>query len=256
MMRTVRLLAGVFALVTGLSAAVSAAEVSVMATGSMRGVFQEVAPAFEAASGHKLKIDYANPDASVKKVDAGDEIDVVILAKPFVDKLVREAKIVGGTAKTLARAQLGVAVKKGAPKPDISSIEALKKTLLNAKSVAYPDVAGRQTSETQIINKLGIAAELKPKNKYVSADAAQANVGELVQRGEAEIGIQPIPRLMQVQGIDIVGPLPAELQDANLVWVAGSPFFSEQPLAAKALIDFLAGPKAAAVYKAKGFHPG
>jgi molybdate transport system substrate-binding protein len=259
MMRALRLLAVTFALATSLFAAeAGSAELKVLSTGSMRGVLQELTPAFEAASGNRLKIEYSTAGDIEKKVAAGDEIDVVILTKPRADKLVREAKIVGGTETTLARAQLGLATKKGAAKPDISSVEAVKKALLNAKSVAYPDPASGLTSESQVIEKLGIAAELKPKTRFVSASGAQGpvNIGEVVERGEAEIGMQPIPLLMQVQGIDILGPLPAELQSPDLIWVAGSPFFSEQPIAAKAFIDFLADPKAAAVYKAKGLQPG
>jgi molybdate transport system substrate-binding protein len=102
-----------------------------------------------------------------------------------------------------------------------------------------------------------ISGELKPKTRFVSAGAAQGpRVGEAVVRGEAEIGIQPISELMEVEGIDVVGPLPAELQSPDLVYVAGAPFVSEQPIAAKALIDFIADPKAAAVYKVKGLQPG
>ena len=261
MMRTTRLLAGTLALVTGvLGAEASAAELKVLSAGAMRAVMQELAPAFEVASGHKLKIEYATAGVVEQKVAAGDEIDVAILTKPRVDKLVREAKIVGGTATTLARAQIGLAVKKGATKPDISSVEALKRALLNAKSVAYPDPASGATSGlylAQIFEKLGISAELKPKTRLVSAGAAQGpRVGEAVVRGEAEIGIQPISELMEVDGIDVVGPLPAELQSPDLVYDAGATFFSEQPIPAKMLIDFLADPKAAAVYKAKGLQPG
>ena len=108
------------------------------------------------------------------------------------------------------------------------------------------------------MEKLGIAAELKPRVRPVSASAGQGSprVGEVVAKGEAEIGMQPISELMEVGGIDIVGPLPAALQSPDLVYVAGSSFVSEQPIAAKALIDFLAGPAAAAVYKAKGLEPG
>jgi molybdate transport system substrate-binding protein len=261
MMRTVRLLAGMLALVTGLSAEASAAELKVLSAGAIRVVLQELAPAFEAASGHNLKIEYATAGVIEQKVAADDEIDVAILTKPRVDKLVREAKIIGGTAITLARAQIGLAVKKGAEKPDISSLEAFKKVLVNVKSVAYADPASGAASGTsvaQAFDKLGIAAELKPKTQLVSAGAAQgqAQVGEAVARGEAEIGLQLIGLLIGIEGIDIVGPLPAELQSPDLVYVAGSPFVSEQPIAAKALIDFLADPKAAAVYEAKGLQPG
>jgi molybdate transport system substrate-binding protein len=261
MMRAIRLLAGSFALVSGIWAAeVGAVELKVLSAGAMRAALQELAPAFEAASGNKLKIEYATAGDIEKKVAAGDEIDVAILTKPRVDKLVREAKIVGGSTQTLARAQIGLAVKKGAAKPDISSVEAFKKALLNAKSVAYADPASGATSGqylAQALEKLGISAELKPKTRLVSGGSGRGPlVGEAVARGEAEIGIQPVTELMEVQGIDVVGPLPAELQSPDLAYVAGAPYLSEQPIAAKALIDFLADPKAAAVYKAKGLQPG
>ena len=261
MMRTIRLLAGTLALVTGvLAAEASAAELKVLSAGAMRAALQELAPAFEAASGHKLKIEYATAGVVEQKVAAGDEIDVAILTKPRLDKLVSGAKIVGGTTRSLARAEIGLAVKKGAPKPDISSVEALKKTLLNAKSIAYADPASGATSGSylaQAFEKLGIAAELKPKTRLVSGTPTQGpRVAEEVARGEAEIGLQPIGELMEVAGVDVVGPLPSDLQSPDMVYVAGSPFVSEQPIAAKALIDFLADTKAAAVYKAKGLQPG
>jgi 3-hydroxyisobutyrate dehydrogenase len=177
MMRMIQLAAGALALVGGLLAAeAGAAELKVLSAGAMRGALQELAPAFETASGHKLKIEYATAGVVEQKVAAGDEIDVAILTKPRLDKLVREAKIVGGTATTLARAQIGLAVKKGAAKPDISSVEAFKKALVNAKSVAYADPASGATSGAylaQALEKLGIAAELKPKTRLVSASGAQ-----------------------------------------------------------------------------------
>jgi molybdate transport system substrate-binding protein len=132
--------------------------------------------------------------------------------------------------------------------------------VLNAKSVAYADPASGATSGQYLakaFEKLGISTELKPKTQLVAASATQGPlVGETVARGEAELGIQPITELMEVPGIDVVGPLPAELQSPDLVYVAGAPYLSERPIAAKALIDFLADPKAAAVYKAKGLQPG
>ena len=183
------------------------------------------------------------------------------MSRSLPSRLVSEAKIVGGSTQTLARAQIGLAVQKGAAKPDISSVEAFKKVVLNAKSVAYADPASGATSGVhlaQILEKLGVAAELKPKIHLVSPPAGQSSprVGEVVQHGEAEIGIQPISELMEVDGIDVVGPLPAELQSPDLIYMAGSPTASEQPLPAKALIDFLAAPAAAPVYKAKGMEPG
>ena len=261
MMSMIQLLAAALALVTGVvGAEVSAAELKVLSAGAMRAVLQELAPAFETASGHKLKIEYATAGTVEQKVTADDEIDVAILTKPRVDKLVREAKIVGGSTKPLASARIGLAVKKGATKPDISSVDACKRAFLNAKSVAYADPASGATSGAylaQAFEKLGISSELKPKTRLISAGAAQGpRVGEAVARGEAEIGLQPISELIEVEGIDVVGPLPAELQSPDLVYVAGALYLSEQPIAAKALIDFLADPKAAAEYKAKGLQPG
>jgi molybdate transport system substrate-binding protein len=257
-----QLLAFSLALLTCLSAGpAGAAEIKVLSAGAMRAVLEQLAPAFEKSSGHKLVIEYATAGKVDEKVAADEAIDIVILTKPRADKLVRTAKLVGGTATELARVPIGLAVKKGAPHPDISSVDAVKRTLLNAKSVAYVDPASGGTSGiflAQALEKLGIAGELKPKLHLVSANAGQSSprVGEVVARGEAEIGMQPISELMEVEGIEIIGPLPAELQSRDLAYVAGSPAVSEQPLPAKALIDFLAAPAAAAVYKAKGMEPG
>ena len=252
--------AAALALLAGLAAGpAGAAELKVLCAAAMRPVLQELGPAFEKSSGHKLSIEYATAGKIEEKVAADEAIDVAISAKPGVDKLVRVAKLVGGSTVTLAQAPIGMAVKKGAPKPDISSVDAFKKALLNAKSIAIIDPASGGASGVylaQALEKLGIA-ELKPKTQLVSPPAGQgtAGVGEVVARGEAEIGLQPISQLMVVQGIDIVGPLPAELQSPDLSFMAASPAVSEQPLAAKALIDFLAAPEAKSVYRAKGMEP-
>ena len=257
----IRLLAAILALLAGLSAgATGAAEIKVVCAGAMRAVLQELTPAFEKSSGHKLVIEYATAGKVEEKVAADEEIDVAILSKPRIDKLVSKAKIVGGTATMLARVPIGLAVKKGAPRPDISSVEAFKRTLLNAKSIAYIDPAGGADAQlhlVQVLDKLGIAAELKPKTKLISPGTLEGNpLAEAVKRGDAEIGMGPMGTLVGVDGIDVVGPLPAELQSPNLVFLAASPTVSEQPLPAKALIDFLVGPSAKAVYKAKGMEPG
>ena len=254
------LLAATVSLLVGLYAEASGAtEIKVLCSGAMRAVLQQLAPAFEKSSGDTVVIEYATAGKVEKKVAADEKaIDVAILTKPRAEELVRAAKLVGSTA--LASVPIGLAVKKGAPHPDISSVEAFKRTLRNAKSIAYVDPASGGTSGiflAQALVKLGIAAELKSKTCLVSPPAGQSSprVGEVVQRGEAEIGIQPISELMEVPGIDIVGPLPAELQSPDLVYMAGSTTLSGQPLPAKALIDFLAAPAAAAVYKANGMEP-
>jgi molybdate transport system substrate-binding protein len=178
--------------------------------------------------------------------------------KQRANKLVAKAKLVAGSTATLAKLPIGLAVKKGAARPSISSVEEFKNALLGAKSIAYTDPASGATSGihiAQIIEKFGIAAELKPKTKLGSPDPGKG-VGDLVAHGEAEIGVLPLSELMQIAGIDIVGPLPAELQSPDLVFQAAAPAVSEQPLLAKALIDFLAEKKNAPVYRANGMEPG
>jgi molybdate transport system substrate-binding protein len=254
-MRTFRLLFAATTLLAGLSTAEpsAAAELKVMSSyggPAIRASLQELAPAFEAASGHKLNIEYAVPSAVERKIAADEQIDVAILSQPHIATLVEAAKIVGGTTKVIVRAQIGLAVKKGAPKPDISSVEAFKQTLIKAKSVAYVDPGSGGTGGTHIAKVLERLAipELSLKPRLMVADA--------VLRGDAAIGIQPIRELTGVEGIEVVGPLPAELQSPDLILVAGSPNASKQPVAAKTFIDFLGGANAKEVLKAKGLDPG
>jgi len=208
-----RLFAVILALLGGLSArAAGAAEITVLCAGAMRAVLQQLAPAFEKSSGDRLVIEYATAGKVEEKVAADEAIDVAILTKPRADKLVRAAKLVGGTTAVLARVPIGLAVKGGAPHPDISSVEAVKRTLLDAKSIAYIDPASGSTSGiflVQAFDRLDIAAELKSRVRRVSPSPGQSSPrgGEIVKRGEAEIGIQPISELMEVAGIDVGGPL-------------------------------------------------
>jgi len=255
----IRFFAAAVMLLAGLaSSAAGAAEIKVVSAAAMRAALQELAPEFEKASGNRLKIEYATAGKVEEKVTADEEIDVAILTKPRVDRLVGNGKLVGGTTAPLARVPIGLAVKQGGAKPDIGSVEGFKKALLGAKAIAYTDPASGATSGihmAQVLDKLGIAAALKPKI-HLGAQTAGKGVGDLVARGDAELGILPASELMGIDGIDIVGTLPAELQSPDLVFVAASPMVSGKPLPAKALIDFLAAPAAKAIYKAKGMEPG
>ena len=254
-------LAGMIGAQFGVIDQAGAAELNVISAGAMRAPLQQLAPEFEKTSGHKLKIEYGTAGDVEKKAVADDaEYDVVIVTKPRMDKMVQQAKVAGGTIAVLFRAPIGLAVKEGAAKPDISSDEKFKQALLNAKSIAYTDPASGGTSGihiAKVLEKLGIADQVKAKTKLVSATPEQGSprVGEAVARGDAELGIQPISELNEVKGITVVGPLPDDLQSPDLVYVAGSPMLSEQPVAAKALIDFLNGQKANEVYKSKGVQP-
>jgi molybdate transport system substrate-binding protein len=257
--RIFRMLAAAGLIVVLSAGAAGAAELKVVCAGALRAVLQQLGPEFEKTSGHKLSIEYATAGKVEEKVTSDDTVDVAILTKPRADKLVRSAKLVGGTATALAKAEIGLAVKKGAPKPDIGSVDAFKKALLGAKSVAYTDPASGGTSGihmAKVFEELGLAAELKPKLRPIAGSGgAPPSVGGAVALDVAEIGLQPISELLGTPGIDIVGPIPVELQSPDLVYFAGIPTASAQAAPAKALIDFLAGFEAAPIIKSRGLEP-
>jgi len=249
------------ALLTGVPfGAAGAAELKAVIAVALRPAIQELVPAFEKQSGHKVSIEYATAGKVAEKVTGEDPIDVAIVTKPFFDKLAKSAKMVDGSRTQLAQQLIGAAVKKGAPKPDIATLAGFKKAVAGAKSIAFSDPADGGAASIflmEAFDKLGIAAEVKPKLKLVKATTGQAGsaVVEAVQRGEAEIALQPLSLLMEAQGIDIIGPLPPELQSPDLVFVGGTPWTVEKPIEAKAFLDFLAGAPAKEVYKAKGLEP-
>ena len=215
-------------------AAAIAAEVKVMAGAAMRGAFGELVPQFERATGHKIAIEYGAGTTLRKQIEAGETFDLVIIDSAEVDELIKQGKIAGDTRADIVRAAIGVAVREGAPKPDISSVDAFKKTLLSVTSVTYaPDALyGRQLS--QAFDRLGIAEELKAKTK----PNALARVAPALAAGEVELAIAGIPTLLSTKGVQIVGPLPGELQ-SWLVNTAGVSAAAKEPDAAKALISIL-----------------
>ncbi len=235
-------------LIPGASA--TAAEVKIMSGAGMRGAFGELLPQFERASGHKIVIQYGAGGALRKQIEAGEAFDLVIIDSAEVDGLIKQGKIAGDTRADIVRGAIGVAVREGAPKPDIGSVDAFKNTLLRVKSFTYaPDTPyGRHLS--QGFDRLGIAEELKAKTK----PNALARVPEVLAAGEVELAIAGIPTLLSVKGVQIVGPLPGELQN-SFVNTAGISAAAKEPDAAKALIKYLATPEAALVIKAKGLEP-
>lgn len=256
-----RVLGALLLLAAAAAVPAQAAELKVLCAGAMRAALQQLAPKFEAASGNKLAIEYTTAGKVEQSVMADQPFDVAILTKPRADRLVKAARMVGGDVKPLARVEIGAAVKAGAPHPDIGSVAAFKEALTSAKSVAVLDPATGATSGihlAKVFGQLGLAAALKPKLRLVSQAPGQGppRVGELVARGEAAIGLQPISELQEVMGIDVVGPIPAELQTPDLAFVAGMANFTTQPDAAEALINFLASPAAKATYREKGMAPG
>jgi molybdate transport system substrate-binding protein len=242
----------IFLLVVGIAA--EAAEIKVLSGSGMQAVMEDVKPKFERASGHKLAISFGNMGAVLKRVQGGEIADVVIIPRQGIDSFVKDGKTIAGNVTVIARSVISAAVRKNAPKPDISSPEALKRTLLAAKSITYSDPATGSASGVhfaKILDRLGIADEMKSKTVFLPKPGP---VGVLVANGEAEIAIAQLPILIPVAGIDIVGPLPRDLQLID-VFAAAIMTATREAAASKALVDFLSMPEATAVIKAKGLEP-
>jgi molybdate transport system substrate-binding protein len=240
-----------FLLMLGVKA--EAAELKVLSAIGMQSVLEDLGPKFERATGHKLAISFATAGAAVKRAQGGEAADVVIATRQGIDGLVKNGKAVADNVTALASAGISVAIRKGAPKPDISSPDALKRTLLAAKSVSYVDPASGGASGihfAKVLVRLGIANEMKSKTVFPNPKTP-AEVGILVANGEAEIGVHIIVELISVAGIDIVGPLPGDLQN-TIVFAAAVMASAKDVAAAKALVSFLRTPEAVAVVKAKG----
>ena len=243
-----------FLLMLGMNA--DAAELKVLSAIGMQSFLEDLGPKFERATGHKLSISFATAGAAVKRAQGGEAADVVIATRQGIDGLVKNGKASANNVTVLASAGISVAIRKGAPKPDISSPDALKRTLLAAKSISYVDPASGGASGihfTKVLDRLGIANEMKSKTVFPNPKAP-AEVGALVANGEAEIGVHIIVELISVAGIDIVGPLPGDLQN-TIIFAAAVMASAKDAEAAKALVNFLGTPEAAAVTKAKGMEP-
>jgi len=243
-----------FLLVLGIKA--EAAELKVLSAFGMQSVMEDLGPKFERATGHKLAISFATGGATVKRAQDGESADVVIALRQGIDSLVKNGKAAADNVTVVAHSGIVVAVRKGAPKPDISSPDALKRMLLAAKSISYVDPASGGASGihfAKVLDRLGIANEMKSKTVFPNPKTP-GEVGVLVANGEAEIGVHVIQELIPVAGIDLVGPLPGDLQN-TIVFSAAIITGAKDPAAAKALVDFLRTPDSAKVIKAKGMDP-
>jgi len=228
-----------------------AAEIRVIASPAFRESYLELVPQFEKASQHKVVTEWAGTSDIMKRMKAGEDVDLVVGPAGLIDELTRFGRIVSGSRVDLAKSGVGVAVRKGAPRPDISSGEALKRALLSAKSVSYSSgpsgvyLAG-------LFERWGVAEQLKPKIRQTPPGVA---VGEVVARGEAEIGFQQVSELLPISGIDYIGPLPKDIQQVT-VFSGGIHAASKEPDAARELLKFLTAPAAAPVIRKKGMEPG
>jgi molybdate transport system substrate-binding protein len=246
------------ACVIGFSAGIAenavCADIKVLTAGAYKQVVLALQPGFEKQTGHKLIVDNDTNGALVKRIDGGEAFDVVVVSPVSIDDLVKKSKVAAGSRVVLARVGIGVMVKEGAPKPDISSVDAFKKSLLAAKSVAYIDPASGGSSGIYLdglFTKMGIADQIKPKAKLING----GYVADHIAKGEAEIGIHQISEIMPVKGVTLVGPLPAEIQNYT-TYAAGLGAASKVSEPAAALIKALSGPAAEPVLKSKGMTPG
>jgi molybdate transport system substrate-binding protein len=236
-----------------LAGSAHAAEVHVMISGGLSAAYSALVPEFEKATGNKVITAYGpsmgtTVNAIPVRLERGEPADVLILVGYALDDLVKQGKAVSRV--DLVNSKIGVAVKAGNPRPDISSADAIKRALLSAKTVAYSDSASGVYISTEMFDKLGIAAEMKDKARKIPATP----VAEIVARGEAELGFQQISELKPIPGIDIVGPLPDALQKVT-VFSAGIATVSKEPEAGKALIKFLGSPAARETLVNSGLEP-
>jgi molybdate transport system substrate-binding protein len=238
-----------------LSTAASAAEVRVMISGGLTAAYKVLVPEFERLTGHKVLTAYGpsmgtTANAIPVRLERGEPADVLIMVGYALDDLAKQGKVIPNSRVELVKSPIGVAVKSGAPKPDISNADAVKRMLLAAKTIAYSDSASGVYVSTEMFDKLGIREEMKDKARKIPATP----VGEIVAHGDAEIGFQQISELKPVEGIDIVGPLPDAVQKIT-VFSAGVSSTSKEPDAAKALIKFLSSAQAAPVLVKSGLDP-
>jgi molybdate transport system substrate-binding protein len=247
------LIAGkLFALAIFAAGAANAAEIKVFASNALKTALEELAPQFEKATEHKLTFNF-NAAAMLKaEIEKGAAFDLAILGGPAADDLIKQGKLVAATRTEIARSVAGLAVKKGAPKPDISTTEAFKHALIDAKSICYVEQGATGIYLKGLLERLGIAEQLKAKTKLLPPSNPAAHA---VANGEAEIGMTQISEILPYAGAELVGPLPAEI-GLYSVYPAAVGAGAKEPDAAKALIKFLAAPAAIPVFRSKGLEPG
>ena len=229
-------------------------ELKVLASVALTAALNELIPIYQNATGHNLSIGYGLAADLKKRILDGESADVVILTRPMMDELQKQNKLAANSLVDLAGTPVSVVARAGAPKPDISSVEAFKHTLLTARSIVYADPAKGGASGVyfaSVLNRLGIAEQLKDKTILVPGPQA----AEVVATGDAELGVAQASEIVPVAGAQLVGPLPGGLASIT-VFTAGTGAASKSHEAAEALIKFLAGPEAIARLRTKGFEPG
>jgi molybdate transport system substrate-binding protein len=228
----------------------AAAQLNLLASTAVQTVLDEVLAQHERASGDKVAVTIGSSASIMARLKAGETPDMVILTKEGIDELIAQGKVAAGSRAEIASAGLGIAVKRGAPKPDISSVDALKKTLLASRSVAYTATGASGLYFAKLLERLGIAEAMKPKSNVLKSGLA----GDVVARGESDLGVQMVSEILAAPGAELVGPLPAEVQ-STMVFTAGTLSGSTRGAEAAALVKFLHTPAVGQVFKAKGLDP-
>src|SRR5687768_1333460 len=233
--------------------AVKAAEITVLSAGGIRPPLEALIPEFERSSGHKVAIKFMGGPAVKTEIDKGAPFDVAVSTSNVMDELGKGGKLVAATRTELARAGVGIAVRAGAPKPDISSVAAFRQTLLNAKSIAYAGDGTAGMHFQGVLERMGISKDIAPKARKTLAADPKNSAMDVVARGDAELGVSAVATMFR-PGIDFVGPLPGELQ-SYIHFSAALGSAAKEPQAGVALLRFLASAPAAPAYKAKGMEP-
>src|SRR6266851_444948 len=254
-----RLLSKLGVAVVFIAGAASAADVHVMISAGFYGVYADLAPAFERASGHRVVTTRGpsigdSPEAIPTRLARGETADVVILDGGAADELAKRGMVRAGSKVELARSQVGMVVRAGAAKPDIGSVDAFRSTLLAAKSIAYSDSGSGTYLSTKLFARLGVADQVAGKSRKVRGPPSGEPVAAVVARGEAEIGFQQVSELIHVAGVTYVGAIPAELQP-TFSFAGALTSTVRQPEAASALIRFLASAEAAPAISKAGLTP-
>jgi molybdate transport system substrate-binding protein len=230
----------------------NAAEIKVISAVGLRAVLEELKPRFERETQHKLAFTFSTSISQKRQIDAGESFDVVVLSPSLIEELIRQNKVAPGTKADVAKSGIGVVVRAGAPKPDIGTTEAFKRALLNAKSIVHTQEGQSGIYIASLIERLGLAAETKPKTVV---ETRAGHIAAAVVEGKAELGLTVMSGIVPVPGAELVGPLPAELQN-YIVFTAGVSPDAADPEAAKAFIRFLKAPAALPVLKTMGMEPG
>ena len=228
----------------------SPAQIRALSTLATREAYLELVPEFERASGQKVVTIWAGTVDIIKQISAGEDYDLIIASKSTIDDFVRSGKVENDSQVDIARSGIGVAVRRGARRPDIGSADALKRALVAAKAVGY-STGPSGVYLAALFERMGIATEMKAKSRQVPPGAT---VGPIIARGDVEIGFQQMSELLHVDGVDVIGPLPAEIQHITVI-TSGIPTAAKEPDAARALVRFLAAPGARDAIGRAGLEP-